>query len=384
MSSATALGSLPLVDHHCHGVLLGDVDTAGFLAMLTEGQDAPVRGLGVFDSQVGVAVRRWCAPVLGLPAHASAEAYLERREELGGAEASARLLRACGVSDLCVDSGLRLPGLCSAVALAAAAGARCHDVLRLETVAEGVAATAVGAHGYPDAVADAVAARAQEAVAVKTIAAYRTGLDLPDRPPTDAEVRGAAGRWLRRGEENGSYRIDDPVLVAHAVWCGVRTGLPLQIHVGFGDTDLTLHRCDPLLLTGFVRATAALGAPLVLLHCYPYHRQAAYLANVYPHVAVDVGLAVGHVGLRSSAVLAEVLELAPFGSLLYSSDGAGLAELHHLGAALFRDALGTLLDAWVADDAISATDAERYSGMIGAENARRLYGPALSRGRAPG
>jgi hypothetical protein len=257
-------------------------------------------------------------------------------------------------------------------------------VLRLETVAEGVAATAVGAHGYPDAVAEAVAARAQEAVAVKTIAAYRTGLDLPDRPPTDAEVRGAAGRWLRRGEENGSYRIDDPVLVAHAVWCGVRTGLPLQIHVGFGDTDLTLHRCDPLLLTGFVRATAALGAPLVLLHCYPYHRQAAYLANVYPHVAVDVGLAVGHVGLRSAAVLAEVLELAPFGSLLYSSDGAGLAELHHLGAALFRDALGTLLDAWVADDAISATDAERYSGMIGAENARRLYGPALSRGRAPG
>jgi predicted TIM-barrel fold metal-dependent hydrolase len=115
----------------------------------------------------------------------------------------------------------------------------------------------------------------------------------------------------------------------------------------------------------------------MLLHCYPFHRQAAYLANVYPHVAVDVGLAVGHLGLRSGTVLAEALELAPFGSLLYSSDGAMLAELHYLGAVLFRRALGTLLDRWVTDDDMSAQDAERFARMIGADNARRIYGPGI-------
>lgn len=384
MSAAVTLSSLRLVDHHCHGVVLEGVDTDGFLAMLTEGGDSAVRGRAVLDSQVGVALRRWCAPVLDLPAHASAEAYLARRQELGGAESSGRLLRACGVSDLFVDSGLALPGLCSPDRLAAAAGAHAREVVRLEAVAEEVAASGVSVDGYADAVADAVADRAETAIALKTIAAYRIGLELPAAPPTLAAVRGAADRWLRRCEDTGSYRLDDPVLVAHAVWCGVRAGIPLQVHVGFGDTDLTLHRCDPLLLTDFVRATAGLGAPLVLLHCYPYHRQAAYLANVYPHVAVDVGLALGHVGLRSSTVLAEVLELAPFGSLLYSSDGAGLAELHYLGAALFRDALGTLLDSWVADGALATADAERYSRMIGADNARRLYGPALSRSRTAG
>jgi predicted TIM-barrel fold metal-dependent hydrolase len=288
------------------------------------------------------------------------------------------------VSDLFVDSGLAQPGLCSPDRLAATARAHAHEVLRLETVAEEVAASGVSADGYADAVAGAVADRITDAVSLKTIAAYRIGLELPGTPPTRADVRGAADRWLRRCEETGRYRLDDPVLVAHVVWCGVRAGIPLQVHVGFGDTDLTLHRCDPLLLTEFVRATAPLGVPLVLLHCYPYHRQAAYLANVYPHVAVDVGLALGHVGLRSATVLAEVLELAPFGSLLYSSDGAGLAELHYLGAALFRNALGALLDSWVAEDAMTSADAERYSRMIGADNARRLYGPAMSRHRADG
>ncbi len=63
-------------------------------------------------------------------------------------------------------------------------------------------------------------------------------------------------------------------------------------------------------------------------HCYPYHSQAAYLANVMPHVYLDIGLAIPHVGQRAAAVLAETLELAPFHKLLYSSDAYGLAELY--------------------------------------------------------
>jgi predicted TIM-barrel fold metal-dependent hydrolase len=112
---------------------------------------------------------------------------------------------------------------------------------------------------------------------------------------------------------------------------------------------------------------------VVLLHCYPYHRQAAYLASVFPQVVLDVSLAVNHVGPRASDVLAETLELAPFGSLLYASDGFGLAELHHLGAVLFRGALGRVLDGWLADDVLGAADARRYAHLIAAGNARRVY-----------
>jgi hypothetical protein len=90
-------------------------------------------------------------------------------------------------------------------------------------------------------------------------------------------------------------------------------------------------------------------------------------------VALDVSLAVSHVGPRASVVLAETLELAPFGSVLYASDGFGLAELHHLGAVLFRDALGRLLDGWLVDDVLSLSDARRFAEMIAAGNARRIY-----------
>ncbi len=59
--------------------------------------------------------------------------------------------------------------------------------------------------------------------------------------------------------------------------------------MGHGDPSTTLQRRDPLLLTGFIEATQATGVPLMLLHTYPFHREAGYLAQVYAHVPVDVG-----------------------------------------------------------------------------------------------
>ena len=75
---------------------------------------------------------------------------------------------------------------------------------------------------------------------------------------------------------------------------------------------------------------------MLLLHNYPFHRHAAYLAQVFGHVFVDIGLAVHNTGALSKALIRETLELVPFGKLLFSSDAYGLAELYYLGALLFR------------------------------------------------
>jgi predicted TIM-barrel fold metal-dependent hydrolase len=92
-----------------------------------------------------------------------------------------------------------------------------------------------------------------------------------------------------------------------------------------------------------LRACAG-GPPVLLLHCYPYHRHAAYPAAVMPHVYLDVGLAIPHVGGRGAAILAETLELAPFHKLLYASDAYGLSELYLLAAVAFREGLGEVLE----------------------------------------
>ena len=265
------------------------------------------------------------------------------------------------------------PTTCSAE-LAGLAGATAHEIVRLERVAEDVAAAGIGADGFADAVRSALATRTASAVGVKSIAAYRTGLDLNPERPSDAEVTAAAGRWLASLTGSEPARIADETLQRFLVWCGVDLGLPVQFHVGYGDSDVDLHRCNPLLLTPLLRAIQPTGVPVMLLHNYPYHREAGYLAQVFPHVYVDAGLATHNLGIRAPAVLAEALELAPFGKFLYSSDAFGLPELYYLGAVLFRRALSEFFNAGLGEGLYTERTVVRLTRMLCADNAKRAYG----------
>jgi uncharacterized protein len=351
-----------LIDQHCHSVVGADLDADRFASLCTEAAHATLSNL---DSQVGLAVRRWCPPALDLPPHASWPEYLDRRAELGWAEAGRRLLRAAGLCTLLVETGIQPPEAVAPARLGEWAGAGVHEVVRLEQVAESLHGT-VDAAGFAAAFERALAARlAAGAVGVKSIIAYRWGLAIPAQRPSTAEVTRAAGGWLA-----GPARLTDPVLLRFVLWQGVATGLPVQLHTGFGDPDLALAGADPALAQPFL---AAHRTPVVLLHCYPYQRQAGWLALAYPHVFVDVGLTVTNLGARAPAVLAEFVELAPFDRLLFSTDAYALPELYLAGAAGFRHALARLLDGWLADAALSRPDAARFVEGFGAGNARRLY-----------
>jgi predicted TIM-barrel fold metal-dependent hydrolase len=373
MSGTGLLDDVALVDQHCHGVVDVPLDRDRFELLATEADTSAPAGCGGLDSQLGFAIRRWCAPVLGLAPHAAPDDYLARRTALGPADVNRRLLTAAGVGTFLVDTGYSPDELLGPADLATAAGARAGEIVRLETVAEGLARTGMTAEGFAAGYADALATATASAVGLKSIIAYRYGLDFDPEPPSGREVRDAAGRWLRGTERSGSPRLDDPVLLRHVLWAGVDRRLPIQFHTGFGDPDLDLHRCDPARMTGFIRATRDRGVALMLLHCYPFHRQAGYLAQVFPHVYLDVGLAVNHVGVRAAAVLAESLELTPFHKLLYSSDAFGLPELYHLGAVLFRRAFDEVVGGWVGAGHWSAADALRVARMVGAGNAERIY-----------
>ena len=368
----------PLIDHHCHGVIRRDVDRPGFEALLTEADYTGLPGISLFDSQIGLAVRRWCPPVLGLPPHIRPDDYLEHRAALGTAEVSRRLLRAAGLAALCVDTGFEPEPLASPPEMATLAGGAAYEIVRLEQVAESVAAGGTSASGFAEAFRDALAGRARHAAGLKSVAAYRVGLDLPAARPTDAEVTAAAARWLgspgSAGAPGGTPpRLADPVLHCFLIWCGTDLGLPIQFHVGYGDRDVDLQRCNPLLLTALLRAIEPTGTPVMLLHNYPYHREAGYLAQVFPHVYADVGLATHNLGHRAAALIAEMLELVPFGKFLYSSDGFGLPELHYLGAVLFRRGLSAFLRTGLGDGTWTDADAARITRLAACDNARRVY-----------
>jgi hypothetical protein len=370
---AAALDFPPLVDHHVHGAVGGDLTRSGFEQLITESDRPLPAGLSTFDSPLGFAIRRWCAPVLDLPEHADPAAYLDRRRELGADEVNRRFLRGSGTGRFLIETGYLAPGILGLAEMAELSGAAVDEVVRLESVAEEVAGTGVAAGDFTARYGELLAARTRDAVGLKTVVAYRYGLDFDPARPSAQEVTAAAGAWLRRVDAGEPPRLADPVLLRQVIWAGIDRGLPLQFHVGYGDPDLRLHRADPLLLTEFLEKVEPHGVAVLLLHCYPYHRHAGYLAQAYPHVYFDVGLTVNYVGAAARQVVAEALELAPFAKILYSSDAWGPAELHYLGAVLWRRAIGQVLTERVDDGDWSHVDAARVATMIARDNALRVY-----------
>jgi uncharacterized protein len=254
------------------------------------------------------------------------EAVFRRRLATDADEYTAALLRTTGTEWLLVDTGFP-PGDegYGWQRMGELADCEARPVLRIESV-------------DPDRVRERVAsARGDGYVALKTIAAYRGGLD----------------------------RVSDVVVAALEANEASASSLPVQVHAGFGDSDLWLHRADPSYLKPLLERFEA--TPFVLLHCYPFVREAGWLAHVYPNVWLDLSLTIPHVW-RAAEMAREALELAPVSKLLYASDAARTPELYFLAARWWREALAEVLA-----EALPAAQAEEAGRMILRENALALY-----------
>ena len=260
----------------------------------------------------------------------------EGRLETDPAEYASGLLQATGTERLLVDDGFPPPGTGTTWdELGELARCESRPIMRIERVVEEEGEEAVAG--------EVSTARERGFAALKTIAAYRGGLDLDVTP---ADVRGPLLAALEANEATG-----DP--------------LPVQLHCGFGDSDLHLPRADPGWLKPLLERFHE--TPFVLLHCYPFVREAGWLAHVYGHVWFDLSLTIPHVA-RPAEALREALELAPVSKLLYASDAARTPELYLLAAAWWRDALAEVLA-----EALPHTEAEEAGRMILRENALGLY-----------
>ena len=358
------IAEVPLIDQHMHGCWLTAGDRKRFENGLNEANTESLADFDCgFDSQLGFAVRAHCAPVLGLSSHVAPQEYWERRSEFSEVELAGLFLAGAGVTDWLVDTGFA-EAVADVGELAELSGGKAHEVIRLEQVAE-QAAQAPG--DYASAFGEILYRRATTAVGTKSILAYRGGFDGDLTEPPAAQVAEAADQW-RAG---GGVRLSDRVLLRFGLHQALRLGKPLQLHVGFGDRDCDLHKANPLYLLDFLRQSG--DTPIVLLHCYPYEREAGYLAQAFNYVYLDGGLSINYLGARGPSFIARLLELAPFRKIVYSSDGYGPAELHFLGAALWRKGVHRTLLGFVEAGDWSEADAIRVVDLIARENAERIY-----------
>jgi hypothetical protein len=315
------LSSIGLVDHHAHAILSGHPRTLDeFRGLFSESAD-PRQWPHVATA---VSYRRAIGELAAaLGCEPAEEAVFERRLAEDPEEYASSLLRLTGTELLLVDDGFPPAGEGPDWRrMGELAGCRSLPLLRIET------------RERPEE----EVRRAQEGgfAALKTIAAYRGGL-----------------------------RIDDSHPLWHVLEVNEATGqpLPVQVHCGFGDSDLLLPLADPgwlkRVLERFEETT------FVLLHCYPFVREAGWLAHVYPNVFFDLSLTIPHVA-RPAEALREALELAPVSKLLYASDAARAPELYLLAAVRWRETLAEVLPELV-DDPVQA------ARMILRENALALY-----------
>lgn len=374
-----ALEEVGAVDHHAH-VLAGPGHGFELRQVLTEAGDARQFEHVAEHPGYRAALHDLAAFLDVEPSEAGLR---QARDRLGFEGHARRLLEACRFEQVLCDDGFTFRGSLGPDGSAALFGCPVRRVVRIEREAE------AAAEGWPpfedlrtrfvDRLAAALAGSgtgpaAVPAAGLKTIAAYRSGLDLP--PPDLAEGAAAYDRWRQTGEA----RLREPALVsflldqALVLDAGLDRPVPLQVHTGFGDRDLALHRANPSLLRPVLEDRRHAGVPVVLLHCFPYVREASYLASVYPDVHLDLSLAIPLTGRLAPDLVLEALSLAPASKLLFGTDASRIPELFFVAARTWRRALAAALDRLVQEGAADRAAAVRWGRLVLEGNARRIYG----------
>lgn len=208
---------------------------------------------------------------------------------------------------------------------------------------------------------------------LKSILAYRTGLDVPpiSRTPDqgllalDAIRRGLGGQAIKKLRDH---------LLCRAMELCMEYDVPMQIHTGMGDFEVNLMLCRPALLMDLLRFPVFRGCKVLLVHSgYPYHAEAGYMANVLPMVYCDLSEGIPFAGNAARRIVAEVLEMAPLSKVVYGSDGYGVPEINYIGAKLGKRAVAQALQELADEGMLSQDEAQDAAFLILSENARRLY-----------
>ena len=382
MTTPVDLSDVPVVDNHCHAVDLsqGHHDVAGWRALFSESPDPRMRSVDVAETVFYGRLLTEMAAHHGVPAQE--DAVLAARADLSAEELTGRLFKDARVGALVVDTGYPDPTTALTTAqIGEAAGCTAVSLLRLELVLQDLVAQHTRYDELRDAVRDRLSdSRGKGFSGFKSVAGYRTGLDIRRWQRDDVEAAFTAAR--AEVQSAGAVRLGHKPLLDSLLHVAFEVAaaeeLPVQFHVGYGDPDADLREANPLLLRAVLEERAYRGMPVVLLHgCWPFVREGAYLAAVYGNAHLDLSFGIPFLSRQEMrAVTRAALGAAPLSKLMYSSDGARVPELHWMAAHDGRRILGQVLTEVVADGDLTAGRARRAGEQILRGNAEALYGIA--------
>jgi len=245
---------------------------------------------------------------------------------------------------------------------------------RLEPTLDALIAAGVGAAEIVAAVDALVSdAAGRGCVGVKTVLAYRTGLAVQ----ADVDLAGAERSLAARETADIPVRrrakgMRDLVLRRVMARCA-DLDLALQVHTGFGDSEIAPRTSDPLLLDEVLRTPEGAAARVVLIHgSWPWHDSAAYLASVRPRVWAELSLTPIFAPAGTAERLLRLLDTAPADRVLVGSDGHGSLESIWYGARVLQAAWTTVRERLIATGA-RASWADGVGAAVLSGTAREVY-----------
>ena len=373
------LSEIPLIEQHAHNILKSEVAANyPFAAAFTEGYDPEIVNYHAKHTLFYRRSLREIATLLNCEPEETA--ILAHRQNLGLENLTRIYFDAANLEAIYLDDGLTPENILPI---------SWHQqfttvkrILRLELLAEKLLSQIDEFHTFVNAFIKEIDPPSPDIVAFKSIACYRSGLDIRPVAPAVAAVHFYDFKKPQK-KNDLPLRLNDKQLIdfilQQSLIVAAKYKIPVQLHTGLGDPDLDLRLANPLNLRYLIECPQYKNAPLVLLHAsYPYMREAGYLASMYPQVYLDFGLAVPFLsvaGMRNT--IRQLLELIPTTKLMYSSDAHSIPELYYLGAKWGRQLLGEVLDQAIKDTDITVKEAEEIALGILRENALSLYGKRL-------
>ena len=377
------ISAIELLDHHCHAPLRidGPLDPLTLRATFTESADRTVQDQDVTGTSGYRTMIRWLADLLG--ADPTETAVLAARKRYQPAEYHRLLADDARLGPLYNDYLFQQRLCYSSGEWEEMTGREVRGLLRIEMLAEQMAGESGNWEEFRQEFSHTLAAsQSENGAGFKSIAAYRTGLEIQ---PIDAATASAAFDQYRAEIEqaDGDYvRLAHKPLIDALIWETLEVAsqleLPLQFHVALGDDDCYLPDSNPLLLRAIFQESRYRDVPIVMLHNYPFVREASYLSSIYPNAFVDLGLTVPLAGSNCPALIAEAIGVAPAHKILASSDGHAVPEFQWFAARLWRTSLVDVLTTIVDQDFMTLREAVETAAMILHANSERIYANATS------
>ncbi|KAL5709751.1 glutamine synthetase [Ranunculus cassubicifolius] len=372
----SAIHAINLVDSHAHNIISFN-STFPFLRCFTEAE-----GDALSYAPHSLSFKRSIRDIAELYGCEKSMAGIEAYRRSNGLDSiTSKCFEGSRIEVLLIDDGIEMDGMFD-VEWHKGFVPIVGRIIRIEHLAENILNHGEIPNGsgwtldsFTEIFVSSLKSFADKAVAMKSIAAYRTGLDI-DPCISKKDAADGLSNILRSDKpvriQNKSF-ID--YIFIRSLEVAICFDLPVQLHTGFGDKDLDLRMSNPLHLRSVLDDERFCKCNLVLLHAsYPFCKEASYLASVYPQVYLDFGLAVPKLsvyGMVSS--VKELLELAPLNKVMFSTDGYAFPETFYLGAKRAREVLYSALRDACEDGDLTIPEAVEAAENIFKKNSVRLY-----------